>query len=383
MKKKRVVSIVIALFLIILVLTEISLNIRDSPKPDSPDVFVGVDVAYGGVADVKRLVDEVKSYTNLIILGSTEITMNVTQLQEASKYVIENGLYLVIFSHFAMDSSVAQWIYSAKQNWGAKFLGIYAYDELGGRQLDHDDSYMRVKVAANYSDAANQFVSSVNESLTHYMPYYMMTSDQNLLTSDYALYWWDYKAGYNLVLAEFGWNYSRQLAIALDRGAATVRNKDWGAIIDWTYTNPPYIGSGAQLFNDAKLAYDNGARYILVFDSDANHTENILQKEHLTAINQFWQYTKSHPRSNNIANDRGAYVLPKDYGYGFRGPGDKIIWGLWQADNSTYQLSNDVGNMLQEYGNKLDIIFDDGLDSTNISMYNQITFWNGSALVHS
>jgi hypothetical protein len=242
---------------------------------------------------------------------------------------------------------------------------------------------MRVKVAANYSDAANQFVSSVNESLTHYMPYYMMTGDQNLLTSDYALYWWDYKAGYNIVLAEFGWNYSRQLAIAFDRGAATVRNKDWGAIIDWTYTNPPYIESGTQLFNDAKLAYNNGARYILVFDSDANHTESILQKEHLTALSQFWQYTKSLPRSNNIVNDRVAYVLPKDYGYGFRGPSDKIIWGLWQANNFTYQLSNDVGNMLQEYGNKLDIIFDDGLDSANISMYNQITFWNGAALVHS
>lgn len=73
-----------------------------------------------------------------------------------------------------------------------------------------------------------QFVSSVNSSLTHFMPYYMMTGDQNLLTSDYALYWWDYKAGYNMVLTEFGWNYSRQLAIALDRGAASVRNKKIG-----------------------------------------------------------------------------------------------------------------------------------------------------------
>jgi hypothetical protein len=378
MNKKRVVPIVIAVFLIFLVFIQMGFNVKDSPKSSSPDVFVGVDVAYGGADNVKRLVDEVKSYSNLIILGSTEITMNVTQLQEVSKYVVDNGLYLVIFSHFAMDSSVAQWIYSAKQNWGAKFLGVYAYDELGGRQLDHDEAYLRVKEAANYSDAANKFVSSVNDSLTHFMPYYMMTGDQSLLTSDYALYWFDYKAGYNMVLTEFGWNYSRQLAIALDRGAATVRNKDWGAIIDWTYTDPPYIESGTQLFNDMKLAYDNGAKYIIVFDSNVNHTESILQEEHLTALSQFWQYTKNHPRSNNRVNDRVAYVLLKDYGYGFRGPDDKI-WGLWQADNSTYQLINDVGNLLQEYGNKLDIIYDDELDSANTSMYNQVTFWNGTA----
>jgi hypothetical protein len=241
---------------------------------------------------------------------------------------------------------------------------------------------MRVKEAANYSDAANQFVSSVNSSLTHFMPYYMMTGDQNLLTSDYALYWWDYKAGYNLVLAEFGWNYSRQLAIALDRGAASVRNKDWGAIIDWTYTESPFIESGTELFKDMKLAYDNGAKYIVVFDSNANHTKSILQEEHFTALSQFWQYTTSHPPSSNMVNDRVAYVLPKDYGYGFRGPDDKI-WGLWQADNSTYGLGNDIGNLLREYGNKLDIIFDDGLDSANTSIYNQLTFWNGTIFKHS
>jgi hypothetical protein len=27
-----------------------------------------------------------------------------------------------------------------------------------------------------------------------------------LFTSDYALYWWDYLSGYDLVLAELGWN---------------------------------------------------------------------------------------------------------------------------------------------------------------------------------
>ena len=60
-------------------------------------------------------------------------------------------------------------------------------------------------------------------------------------TSDYALYWFDYKAGYDTVFTEFGWNNSRQMDIALCRGAATVKGKDWGAIITWTYDQPPYF----------------------------------------------------------------------------------------------------------------------------------------------
>lgn len=265
MRKKRTLIIVFSVFIIFLIVFQVSISLSQLAKGNSIGVYVGVDAAYGGVNDVKILVDEVKSYTNVFIVGSTEITMNLTQLQDVSQYVIDNGLSLVIFTHFEMGSSIAQWINKASQNWGNKFLGVYAYDELGGRQLDQAENYTQVNQASNYSDASVQFVSTLNKGLNHFMQYYMMTSNQNLITSDYALYWFDYKAGYNTVLSEFIWNYSKQLSISLNRGAATVQNKNWGVIVDWTYDESPYIESGPELYKDMILAYQSGAKYITVF----------------------------------------------------------------------------------------------------------------------
>jgi len=209
MRKKQALVIAFSFVIIFLIVFQIGISLNQTAKGNSPGVYVGIDAAYGGVNDVKRLIDEVKSYTNIFIVGSTEITMNLTQLQDVSQYVINNGLFLVIFTHFEMGSSIAEWINNASQTWGNKFLGVYAYDELGGRQLDQAENYTQVNQATNYSDASAQFVSSLNKGLNHFMQYYMMTSNQNLITSDYALYWFDYKAGYNTVLSEFIWNYSK------------------------------------------------------------------------------------------------------------------------------------------------------------------------------
>ena len=107
--------------------------------------------------------------------------------------------------------------------------------------------------ANNITDAADQFVYHlhwwlhVKEFRGVVFPY--APSDFQLFTADYALYWFDYLAGYDVVLAEFGWNYSRQINVALNRGAATIQNKDWGVIVTWTYNNPPYIGSGEELYD--------------------------------------------------------------------------------------------------------------------------------------
>jgi hypothetical protein len=182
-----------------------------------------------------------------------------------------------------------------------------------------------------------------------------------------------------VIFGEFGWNYSRQLNVALCRGAATVQNKDWGAIMLWTYTVPPYIGSGAELYKDLILAYDNGAKYILVFDSNEGWTQGILQEEHLQALRQFWQYVKDNPRKSNPVGDRTAFVLPNGYGYGFRGPDDKI-WGLWEADALSYNISVNIGNLLEEYGTKLDIIYDDGLQPGSTYGYSKLIYWDDPSL---
>jgi hypothetical protein len=86
----------------------------------------------------------------------------------------------------------------------------------------------------------------------------------------------------------------------------------------------------------------------MVFDSNEDHTEGILKDEHLLALQQFWQYTRNNPRKSSPISSRVAYVLPNGFGYGFRGPDDKI-WGLWQADALTQNISVSVGSLLKQY----------------------------------
>jgi hypothetical protein len=351
----------------------------------SPDFFVGVDIAYGGVKEVKQLVDQVSSYTNLFVLGCTGVTQNRLKLEESCQYLFDKNLYFVVYQEYPVDfnwfsNTNSSWLESAKTRWGSHFLGIYYTDEVGGRQLDHVTNWMVVKEAENYSDANSQFNAQVSSSVTWFRNGYFGGTDVSLFTSDYALYWFDYQAGYNVLLAQFGWNYSRQLNIGLCRGAATAQNKEWGAIITWTYWQPPYIESGPQLFKDLLLAYDNGAKYIVVFDSNKEYTGGILEQEHLDALKQFWQYAQNNPRKANPISDRTAYVLPKDYGYGFRGPNDKI-WGLWEADNLSTPLSTDLGSVLERYDSKLDIIYEDAAGLGGTREYKSLIYWNNSTPV--
>ena len=129
-------------------------------------------------------------------------------------------------------------------------------------------------------------------------------------------------------------------------------------------------------------AYENGAKYILVFDYAkdpvTNVTHGILQPEHLDALKQFWQYAKEHPRTNSAVDDRIAYVLPKDYGYGFRGPND-WIWGLFSADENSSKIWNDVNKWVEENKPLIDVIYEDTLQYGTFN-YSKLVFWNGTIL---
>ena len=379
MKHRKTLFVSIASLLIFLLFLRFYFLVKDSSMLDPLDVFVGVDVAYDNLADIKRLVDEVRSYTNLFVVGSTGITFNITKLDEVCQYIYDSGLYFIVYTHPTEDIPQTQWVEDARQRWGNRFLGLYAYDEPGGHQIDCDRPYMLVEEADNYTDAANKYVELLDGNLKHFTEYYMCVGDFPLFTSDYALYWFDYKAGYDVLLAQFGWNYSRQLNVAFCRGAATFQNKSWGAIITWTYNDPPYIESGEELYNDMVLAYENGAKYIVVFDSNKNYTQGILEEEHLEALKQFLQYVQDNPRTSETIIDRVAYVLPKDYAYGFRGPNDKI-WGLWEADAFSYELCVSLNNLMEQYGTKLDIIYDDGLELSKAYGYSKLIFWNGTCM---
>jgi len=377
--KQRCFCVFLVFLLLASVFLNLSLSLPHAAADSPPDVYVGVDIAYGDVADAKALMDQVSPYTNLIIIGSSKITDNVAKLNETFQYAYDKGLsFISLTPNFNTTDPTNRtiwykWFDYAKKAWGNRLLGFYVFDEIGGRQLDKNQTI--VTIASDYVDAAYQFESRVGGGLMS-----IVTNSYNLtyfplFTSDYALYWFDYKAGYDVIFAELGWNYSKPLNIALDRGAATMENKDWGAMILWKYTVPPYIESGGDLYNDLVLAYSNGAKYIAVFDANEGWTSGILQTEHFQALQMFWHDIQSNSGVNRRISDRTAYVLPNGYGFGFRGPDDKI-WGLWEADDLAIPLSISVNDMLNTYGTSLDLIYDDGLQYGSTYGYNQVFYWN-------
>jgi hypothetical protein len=349
---------------------------------EASDVLVGVDVAYDNVAEIELLVDEIRPYTNLIDIGSTGITFDEAKLDEVCQYVVDKGLKFMIYMH-PQDTSAevyiqSQWVTDAKARWGESFVGLYAFDEPGGRQLDNSTYRVFYEQATDFTDAANKFSDNLSVLLRHAIKE-IIYRDLPLFTSDYALYWFDYEAGYDTVFAEFCWNYSRQLNVALCRGAASVLNKEWGVMITWTYTQPPYIESGKRLYYDLVFAHESGAKYILVFDTNSNYTHGTLGEEHLAALRQFWEYAKDNPRMVGKDHERVAYILPKDFAYGFRGPNDKI-WGLWEADDLSFEISTDLGSLIDKYKGNLDIIHDDDLRVNNLKGYSELIFWNGTSI---
>jgi hypothetical protein len=376
MKTMRLCIILVSLLVLQVFLSYVLLF--SAQAAGSPDVFVGVAVGYGDVAEATALIDQVNSYANFIMIGSSPITENLTKLNQTCQYAYDKGLSFISLTPNLGRANRSGWLGYAQRTWGERFLGFYAYDEPAGHQLDLNESRIGNPPPSSYVDAAYRFVNTMNSQLNP-IKNYLNSTNYQLFTADYGLYWFDYKAGYDALFAEFGWNYSRQLNAALCRGAATVQNKDWGAIMLWTYTTPPYLESGAELYKDLILAYDNGAKYILVFDSNDNHTQGILKEEHLQALRQFWQYAQNNPRKSIPVSARVAFVLPNGYGYGFRGPNDKI-WGLWEADALSSNVSIIVNSLLDEYGTKLDIIYDDGLLPGNMYGYSKLIYWNDPSL---
>jgi hypothetical protein len=203
-----------------------------------------------------------------------------------------------------------------------------------------------------------------------------------LFTSDYGLYWYDYLCGYGTVFTEFVGNQSRQIAVALDRGAAHTLGKDWGVII--TYQGNSSIENATQLYTDMTFAWQSGAKYIVVFDGNSTEATpyGVLTQAHLDAMKQFWNYTKTNTRSGEYPADT-AYVLPADYGYGFRNSND-TIWGLWNADALSAEVWSNANSLLATYGSNLDIVYAIRIDSQPIALpYKTLIFWNGTTIQSS
>ncbi|MCL1977333.1 MAG: hypothetical protein FWG55_04400 [Candidatus Bathyarchaeota archaeon] len=213
----------------------------------------------------------------------------------------------------------------------------------------------------NYNDVAKAFVNVTNEVLSsRFLNKTQLEESILVFTSDYGLYWWDYQKGYDFILAQLGWNNSITKEIGLVRGAANLQGKSWGTIITWKYTQAPYLPDGNEIYDQMKTSYEAGAKYIAIFNYSEDPTNpNILQEEHFQALERFWKDVVQNPQViYGGIKAEAALVLPQNYGWGMRNPQD-IIWGIWPADSISQQIWNQLQDKIDQYGLKLDIVFED------------------------
>ncbi len=317
--------------------------VYDKNKPSSETFLFGIMQGSNSTSEAKLLIDKLKGYTNLFIVGSWDISINETALNEICDYAVNAEMSIIVyfdFLPFVTYPWLRTWLETANERWGEQFLGIYLYDEPGGHQIDMgqwqtgEAARRAMENASDYSDAAHRFVTSIPASLS-WRNLKSLNASIPIFTSDYALYWFDYLAGYDTIFVELGWNAITTQQIALCRGAANVQGKDWGAIITWTYYDEPYIASGPEIYQEMLAAYRAGAKYVVVFNYPKYPEDNvygILSEEHFTAMRRFWDYVHAFPRETYWkVEGEVALVLPKDYGWGTRRSENLIedrIWGL-------------------------------------------------------
>jgi hypothetical protein len=227
-----------------------------------------------------------------------------------------------------------------------------------------------------YDDAAKAYVNMNNALIEEINTSALKRRHILVFTADYGLHWWDYQSGYDLVLTELAWNNSVTQEISLARGAANLQNKQWGTMITWKYTHPPFLTGGEEMFEQMKSSYEAGAQYVLIFNySEDPANPNILQEEHFLALERFWNdVVQNSEVVHGGIKAEAVLVLPKNYGYGMRTVQD-TIWGIWPADDTTQELWRQLQSKIDQYGLKLDIVFDDPNHPVT-EKYPNIYYWN-------
>ena len=397
---KTILAFLAALLAFVLLVSAVGFHFFPQKTVDKPDIFIGVDVGYGDANAVYNVSNAVAGYANLIIIGSTDVTANTTELTKVCDHLYQKGFYFIVYVGLGNGTVIpptgpnSTFFQMANSRWGTKFLGAYIFDEAGGKQLDlpRRNPDRPAPTASNFSDVAMHYIIDVQTYLSLYKNVYYSAPQMKVSTSDYALYWYDYLSSYNVVFSEYllG-SQTNQVAISLNRGAADVQGKDWGVAITFgpllssNSTHFPSYGNVTQFYDGMVSAWQNGAKYVVVLDApgDPYHTPTtpygILTTDHLNAMKSFWNYIQNHQQPKPHSAET-AYVLPMDYGYGFRGPND-TIWGLWPSDALSPKIWNDVNSLLATYGLNLDVVYETKTDGIPINLpYKTLIFWNGTTI---
>ena len=352
-------------------------------KKNAP-IYVGVTFCGNTTDQGKLLVDRVEPYTNLLIIDSIVLNKNESALTNLSNYIVARGLHLIVyFSDFNLPWQLP-WVKTTQERLGDMFLGVYYYDEPGGIQLDFNWQNNSNTMVPNFTNTTRNYDLAAATYISNFQNYPKFKALRNMpittFTSDYALYWFDYKAGFDVVLTQFGWNHSITQEIDLSRAAAQTQNKTWGAIITWKYNESPYLDTPDNIYDQMLLAYQSGAKYISIFNYPTYPEGNaygVMTDGHFEALQKFWNHITSKTANNSdpdVSHPETALVLPQNYAFGFRNPNDRI-WGFWGPDELSPQIWNVTQTLLAKYGLRLDIVYDDP-DFPVTGRYTKIYMWN-------
>jgi hypothetical protein len=244
------------------------------------------------------------------------------------------------------------------------------------KSIQSREEFLKLNPIQNYDDAARAYVNMHKDLLEGINKKQLNKKDILVFTSDYGLYWWDFKGGYDLVLAELAWNHSDVQQIGLVRGAAKLQGKSWGTILTWKYTHSPYLADGVEMFEQMKTSYEAGAEYVIIFNySEDPGNPNTLQEEHFQALEHFWsEVVQNTEVVQGGIKAEAVLVLPKNYGWGIRHPNDNI-WGLWPADDKSQEVGSQIQSKISKYELKLDIVFEDAHTFVE-GKYAHIHYWD-------
>jgi hypothetical protein len=396
----------ILFILLVSLLLAVVVHLPNNPEHGAKypvEPYFGVSFCGDTAAEAKLLIDKTKDYTNLFVLQSGPISKNETATNEVCDYAFDTGLDFVVFFGWFDTACPWQtpWLDFAKDRWGDSFLGVYLFDEPGGVQLDYNwtswwrhiknvdpEFYETIRsyieqdenqtVTRDYAEATKRYLVNL---WTHIELDKLSEHSVKAFTSDYALYWFDYLAGYDTVFVELGWNHNIQKHIGLCRGAANVQQKDWGTIIVWkdriAETDEGTYKTGPEMLYDMLVSYEAGADYIIIFNYPTDPPGNpygILTDEHFEAMQKFWNYMQHNPEEYGKTTGQAALVLPEDYAWGMRHIDDKI-WGYWGPDDLSPQIWELYYHLLVQYGLSLDVVYDDP-DFPLADMYPELYYWN-------
>jgi len=384
--KFKYVLVAICIMEILIVVSLLSLHPKNE-ESKKVEVYVGIAFCGSTADEAKLLINRVKNYTNLFVLLSGPVGFNETVMTEICEYAFDAGLHIIVFFG-DLDSRVLaaknlewrlSWIEMAKKRWGDKFLGVYYYDEPGGIFIDYKWETMLSKFNITIDKLSYDLVAETYIQLFHRDDGFdfLKSNSLNVFVSDYALYWFDYLAGYDVVLAQVGWNHTFAQDIALVRGAATMQNKSWGIMITWKYRHPPYLDSAENIYNQMLDAYKCGADYMIIFNyaEDMKSPYGIMTDEHFEALERFWNdVLKNQNAIHGSVVAEAALALPKNYGWGMRHSNDKI-WGLWGPDEKSPQIWALLSGLLKEYCLRLDVVYDDP-EFPIANRYPKVYYWN-------